>query len=203
MQLIDRRLNPKGKSLANRQRFIRRAKASIREAVQKQLHDGKVTDFIGEKKISIPTKTTQEPRFRLDPKTGEQNWVAPGNKTFTEGDRIKKPQQGDGQGAGKDAAPDGELEDSFEFTLTRDELLDVLFDDLELPNLVKTTLKDTPVVSFRRAGYTTAGSPTGTCGAVQPSSSAFPTGTWGARQPSSAATTLVLTEARGQTRRRK
>ncbi len=160
MQLIDRRLNPKGKSLANRQRFIRRAKASIREAVQKQLHDGKVTDFIGEKKISIPTKTTQEPRFRLDPKTGEQNWVAPGNKTFTEGDRIKKPQQGDGQGAGKDAAPDGELEDSFEFTLTRDELLDVLFDDLELPNLVKTTLKDTPVVSFRRAGYTTAGSPT-------------------------------------------
>ena len=33
---IDRRLNPKGKSLANRQRFLRRARAQIREAVQKK-----------------------------------------------------------------------------------------------------------------------------------------------------------------------
>ena len=158
-QFIDRRLNPKGKSLGNRQRFIRRAKASIREAVQKELKDGKVTDFVGEKKISIPTKTTREPRFNLDPKTGEQTWVAPGNKEFSEGDTIKKPPQSGGQGSGKDAANSGEMEDSFEFTLTRDELLDVLFDDLELPNLVKTTLKDTLIVSFKRAGYTTSGSP--------------------------------------------
>lgn len=159
-QFIDRRLNPKGKSLANRQRFIRRAKASIRDAVQKQLKDGKVTDFVGEKKISIPAKTTREPRFHLDPKTGEQIWVAPGNKEFLEGDQIKKPpQQGGGQGSGKDAG-DGEMEDSFEFTLSREELMDVLFDDLELPNLVKTTLKDTQIVSFRRAGYATTGSPT-------------------------------------------
>jgi len=33
MQIIDRRLNPGGKSLANRQRFIRRAKSLIRKAV--------------------------------------------------------------------------------------------------------------------------------------------------------------------------
>ena len=31
MRVIDRRLNPKSKSLGNRQRFIRRAKADIRE----------------------------------------------------------------------------------------------------------------------------------------------------------------------------
>jgi uncharacterized sporulation protein YeaH/YhbH (DUF444 family) len=158
-QFIDRRLNPKGKSLANRQRFIRRAKASIRDAVQKELKDGKVTDFVGEKKISIPSKTTREPRFRLDPKTGEQGWVAPGNKDFVEGDQIKKPPQGGGKGSGKDAG-DADMEDAFEFTLTRDELMDVLFEDLELPNLVKTTLKETKVVSLKRAGYSTSGSPT-------------------------------------------
>src|SRR5947208_1991648 len=39
---IDRRLNPKGKSLANRQRFLRRARAQIREAVQKSLKDSGV-----------------------------------------------------------------------------------------------------------------------------------------------------------------
>lgn len=159
-QFIDRRLNPKGKSLANRQRFIRRAKSSIREAVQKQLKDGKVTDFVGEKKIAIPAKTTREPRFRLDSGSGEQTWVAPGNKDFSEGDQIKKPPQGGGgQGAGKDAG-DADMEDSFEFTLTRDELMDVLFEDLELPNLVKTTLKETQIVSLKRAGYSTSGSPT-------------------------------------------
>ncbi|MCC6919647.1 MAG: YeaH/YhbH family protein [Alphaproteobacteria bacterium] len=158
-QFIDRRLNPKGKSLANRQRFIRRAKASIRDAVQKELKDGKVTDFVTDKKISIPSKTTREPRFHLDPKTGEQSWVVPGNKEFSEGDQIKKPPQGGGQGSGKQAG-DSDAEDSFEFTLTREELMDVLFDDLELPDLIKTTLKDTQIVSYRRAGYTTSGSPT-------------------------------------------
>jgi uncharacterized sporulation protein YeaH/YhbH (DUF444 family) len=159
-QFIDRRLNPKGKSLANRQRFIRRAKASIREAVQKELKDGKVTDFVTDKKISIPSRTTREPRFHLDPKTGEQSWVVPGNKDFSEGDQIKKPPQGGGgQGSGKQAG-DADAEDAFEFTLTREELMDVLFDDLELPDLVKTSLKDTSIVSYRRAGYTTSGSPT-------------------------------------------
>jgi uncharacterized protein len=33
MHIVDRRLNPSGKNLANRQRFMRRAKAQIRKAV--------------------------------------------------------------------------------------------------------------------------------------------------------------------------
>jgi uncharacterized sporulation protein YeaH/YhbH (DUF444 family) len=34
MNIIDRRLNPKGKSLANRQRFLRRAREQIVKAVR-------------------------------------------------------------------------------------------------------------------------------------------------------------------------
>ena len=64
---IDRRLNPKGKSLGNRQRFLRRARAQIREAVQKSLKDAAVADVGKERKIKISTKGTREPRFRLDP----------------------------------------------------------------------------------------------------------------------------------------
>ena len=37
MNIIDRRLNPKSKSLGNRQRFVRRAKADIRDAVKDAL----------------------------------------------------------------------------------------------------------------------------------------------------------------------
>ena len=156
---IDRRLNPKGKSLANRQRFLRRARAQIREAVQKSLKDSAVADIGKERKIKISTKGTQEPRFRLDPKSGgEHDFVLPGNKEFTPGDEIKKPRSGDGQG-GKQASDSGEGEDDFEFTMTQDEILDIFFEDLELPNLVRTTLKETPSKTWRRAGITTSGSP--------------------------------------------
>ncbi|MBL6937087.1 MAG: YeaH/YhbH family protein [Alphaproteobacteria bacterium] len=157
---VDRRLNPKGKSLANRQRFLRRARAQIRDAVQKSLKDAAVADIGKERKIKISTKGTGEPRFRLDPKaSGERDFVLPGNREFMPGDSIDKPKSGQG-GGGKDASDSGEGEDDFEFTMTQDEILDIFFEDLELPNLVRTTLKETPNKKWQRAGITTAGSPT-------------------------------------------
>jgi hypothetical protein len=156
---IDRRLNPKGKSLANRQRFLRRARAQIREAVQKSLKDSGVADVAKGRKIRISTQGTKEPRFRLDPKKGgTRDFVVPGNKEFLPGDQIKKPQQGQG-GAGKDAATSGDSEDDFEFTMREDEILDIFFEDLELPNLVRTTLTEMSTPNWKRAGITTSGSP--------------------------------------------
>ncbi|HTT82339.1 MAG TPA: YeaH/YhbH family protein [Rhizomicrobium sp.] len=158
---IDRRLNPKGKSLANRQRFLRRARAQIREAVQKSLKDSAVADIAKDRKVRISTKGTREPRFRLDPRTaGERDFVLPGNKEFMPGDEIRKPRAGEGKGRGKEASDSGEGEDDFEFTMTQEEILDIFFEDLELPNLVRTTLKETPSRNWKRAGFTTAGSPT-------------------------------------------
>ena len=148
---IDRRLNPKGKSLANRQRFLRRARAQIREAVQKSLKDSGVADIAKDRKIRISTQGTKEPRFRLDPKkAGKRDFVLPGNKDFVPGDQIKKPQQGQG-GAGKDAAQSGDGEDDFEFTLRENEILDIFFEDLELPNLVRTSLTEVPSQNWKRA----------------------------------------------------
>jgi uncharacterized sporulation protein YeaH/YhbH (DUF444 family) len=158
---IDRRLNPKGKSLANRQRFLRRARAQIREAVQKSLKDSGVADIAKGRKIRISTQGTKEPRFRLDPKKGgKRDFVLPGNKEFVSGDQIKKPPPGQGGGSGKDAATSGDTEDDFEFTMREDEILDIFFEDLELPNLVRTTLSEEPSQHWKRAGITTSGSPT-------------------------------------------
>ncbi|MGA7674455.1 MAG: YeaH/YhbH family protein [Rhizomicrobium sp.] len=157
---IDRRLNPKGKSLANRQRFLRRARAQIREAVQKSLKDSAVADIAKDRKVKISSKGTREPRFRLDPKAaGERDFVLPGNREFTPGDEIEKPKSGEG-GHGKDAADFAEGEDDFEFVMRQEEVLDIFFEDLELPNLVRTMLKETPNTVWKRAGITTAGSPT-------------------------------------------
>src|SRR5262249_28043066 len=57
-QFTDRRLNPMGKSLGNRQRFLRRARTQIREAVQKSLKDASVSDLDKNRKIKISTKGT-------------------------------------------------------------------------------------------------------------------------------------------------
>ena len=157
---IDRRLNPKGKSLANRQRFLRRARAQIREAVQKSLKDSDVADAGKERKVRISNQGTREPRFRLDPgKGGKRDFVLPGNKHFVAGDQIKKPQQGQGGASGKDAATSGDMEDDFEFTMRAEEILDIFFEDLELPNLVRTTLSDAQMSTWKRAGITTSGAP--------------------------------------------
>ncbi|HEV2653169.1 MAG TPA: YeaH/YhbH family protein [Rhizomicrobium sp.] len=158
---IDRRLNPKGKSLANRQRFLKRARTQIREAVQKSLKESGVADIGKERKVKISSKGTKEPRFRLDPRTnGERDFVLPGNKEFSPGDTIEKPKSGGAGQSGKQASDSGEGDDDFEFTMTQEEVLDIFFEDLELPNLVRTTLKETPNKVWKRAGISTAGSPT-------------------------------------------
>ncbi len=155
---IDRRLNPKGKSLANRQRFLRRARAQIKDAVQHSLKDRAVADFDKGQKISIPSKSTAEPRFRLARSGGERDFVHPGNKEFVEGDRLRKP-RGGGDDGGKDASAEGSGEDEFQFTLSQDEVLDMFFEDLELPNLEKTAVQELTTESWRRSGLTNAGNP--------------------------------------------
>jgi uncharacterized sporulation protein YeaH/YhbH (DUF444 family) len=159
-QFIDRRLNPKGKSLGNRQRFLQRARGEIRDAIQRSLKDRKVSDVTNGEQISIPSKSTREPRFRFSSNGGERDRVLPGNKEFVPGDQIKKPPQGGGGARGKQASDSGDGEDDFQFTLTQEEFLEVFFEDLELPNLIKTSLKEIKSYSPRRAGITTAGAPT-------------------------------------------
>ena len=63
MQIVDRRLNPKAKSLGNRQRFLRRAKAEIREAIKDSLKSRKVSEAEGAEKVTIRSKSLREPSF--------------------------------------------------------------------------------------------------------------------------------------------
>jgi uncharacterized sporulation protein YeaH/YhbH (DUF444 family) len=156
---IDRRLNPKDKSLGNRQRFMRRAHSQIKEVVNRALKDRNITDVTSGETVTIPTKGIGEPHFQNAPGTGKRQHVLVGNREFVVGDKIKKPPSSGG-GRGKEAADQGDGEDSFQFYLTRDEFLDIFFEDLELPDLVKTTLKEVHTYKMRRAGLTSTGTPT-------------------------------------------
>ena len=103
--IIDRRKNPKGKSISNRQRFIRRAKKHLSERIHKNVVNRSITDK-GEESISIPTDGIQEPSFNHDSSTGDYDFVLPGNQDFTKGDTIAKPRGGGGGGGGGGEASD-------------------------------------------------------------------------------------------------
>jgi len=158
MHIVDRRLNPKAKSLGNRQRFLRRAKAEIREAVRESLRKRKVSDVDGGEDVRIRSKSLREPTFGLGRDAGERDFVLPGNREFSPGDVIRKPESGKG-GRGQKGSADGEGDDDFVFSLSREEFLDIFFEDLQLPNMVKAKLKTIKAAQPVRAGFSTDGPP--------------------------------------------
>src|SRR5690348_5112104 len=158
MNIVDRRPNPKGKSLSNRQRFLARARVEVKSAVQEALRKRKVADVEHGEKVAIPTRGISEPIFHHNRRTGKTDHIIPGNKEYVRGDEIPRPTGGEGQG-GREGSPDGSGEDPFEFTLSKEEFLDMFFEDLELPDLVKKTLKESTATDITRAGYTVSGAP--------------------------------------------
>lgn len=158
---IDRRSNPKGKSLGNRQRFLRRARENIKERVDRSVRDKTIQggkDVTEGEQVTIPSKGLKEPRLTHSRQGGNRRYVLPGNKDFVVGDTIPRPQGGGGEG-GRKASEDGDGADEFSFTLTQEEYLEILFDGLELPDLVEKAMVETETIGTRRAGLTTAGSP--------------------------------------------
>jgi uncharacterized protein len=154
MHIVDRRLNPGSKSLENRQRFLRRAKALVQGAVKKSSQDRDIKDVLEGGEVTIPLDGMDEPRFRRE--GGTRDMVLPGNKKFVEGDWLPRPNQSGAKGSG---AGEGDSEDAFRFVLSRDEFVDLFLDDLELPDLAKRKLAETENEGLQRAGYATSGSP--------------------------------------------
>src|ERR1043166_4392608 len=123
MYIVDRRLNPNSKSLENRQRFLRRAKAQLQDAVRQISRGRGIKEAVNGGEVSIPTDGVREPRFHTKPGT-VRDVVLPGNKTFSEGDILPRPPGGAG-GPGRSGAGEGDSEDDFRFVLTQEEFLNL------------------------------------------------------------------------------
>jgi uncharacterized sporulation protein YeaH/YhbH (DUF444 family) len=158
-QIIDRRLAGKNKSIGNRERFLRRHKEQIREAVKRAIDGRSIRDIERGEDIHIPKRDLSEPVFGHG-QGGVRETVHPGNKDYVRGDRIERPKGGGGGGSGKGQASDsGEGEDDFVFQLSKEEFMQVFFDDLALPNLVRTQLAEVPEWKYQRAGFSSDGTP--------------------------------------------
>ena len=158
-QLIDRRQNAGKKSTVNRQRFLRRYKAQIKRSVSDAISKRSITEIDKGEQISIPAKDISEPQFHRGP-GGKTERILPGNDQFIGGDRITRPNnQTNGNDSGSEASNAGDGEDDFVFQLSREEFLELYFEDLELPRLVKKELARITMVKTVRAGITSSGIP--------------------------------------------
>jgi len=157
-QLIDRRPNSRGRNAVNRERFMRRYKAQIQHAVKKMIGERRLDDMERGGEVRVPTKDISEPSFGFG-HGGDREFVLPGNREYVTGDRIPRPDgSGNGRGNGSESGS-GDSEDSFVFSLSREEFMQIFFDDLELPNLARTEFGRTERKKSVRAGFTKSGVP--------------------------------------------
>ena len=156
--LIDRRLNGKNKSAVNRERFLRRFRTQIRQSVARAIKGRSITDISSGEKVTIPVRDVSEPTFHHG-SGGVRDVVHPGNEEFVAGDHIARP-DGGSSGKGGKASDQGGGEDDFAFELSREEFMNFFFEDLALPNLIKTQLTGNEEWKSVRAGYTSDGTPT-------------------------------------------
>ncbi|MBO0793975.1 MAG: DUF444 family protein, partial [Ktedonobacteraceae bacterium] len=112
-----------------------RHKEKIREAVKKNLQDIVSEESIilsdGKKVVRVPIRSLDEYRFRFDP--GRQQHAGQGNGKSKVGDVVaQEPRSGKGKkgDAGKEAGYD-----YYEAEITMEELAEMIFEDLSLPNL--------------------------------------------------------------------
>ncbi|ATF08885.1 YeaH/YhbH family protein [Candidatus Enterovibrio altilux] len=157
---IDRRLNGKNKSTVNRQRFLRRHKRQIKKSIADAVTQRSITDVHSGENITIPSRDIREPTFHQG-KGGQRDAVHAGNDQFIPGDCIERPlghDDCDHAGKGK-ASQDGEGQDDFIFQISKDEYLNLLFEDLELPNLRKNQITNLIEYKTYRSGFKATGIP--------------------------------------------
>jgi uncharacterized sporulation protein YeaH/YhbH (DUF444 family) len=153
--IIDRRQNPRDRSLVNRQRFIERVRDGVRKSSHRAL-GGKGLHDRSDAELTVAGGGVAEPRFAQDPRTGERDIVLPGNRQYSVGDLIEKPQSG---GGGAGGTQPGQGEGDFSFGVSHDELVDIIMEDLELPRLLRRSHASVETTAPRRAGYAPSGPP--------------------------------------------
>jgi sporulation protein YhbH len=153
---VFREYNPIGHDRAAEDR--RRHRQLVEESIKKNLSDILSDEGIigesGNKKIKIPIRGLKEYQFIYGRNAGG---VGSGDGTEKRGDRIGSA---DEDGPGDKGAGSEEGEDIYETELTVEEIIDYLFEDLNLPNMDKKKFSE--VLSEhakKRSGYQKNGIP--------------------------------------------
>jgi uncharacterized sporulation protein YeaH/YhbH (DUF444 family) len=138
---------------------LARARLALVRATHAAIDQGTLQEVGHDQAVTIPTDALNEPSFHTVFSGGKRWIVLPGNREFSTGDRVSRPPGGNGGVGHGSGQGSGDGEDGFRFVLTRDEFLDFFFEDLELPDFVKSQMVATETLIPLRAGVSIAGSP--------------------------------------------
>lgn len=140
------------RSARDRMRHRQKIKDSIRDNIGDILAEESIIGRDRDKIIKVPIRSVKEYRFIY----GENSpGAAQGDGEQKPGDVVDPGQDGQGQGQG--AGSQGGV-DAFETDITLEELIAIMFDDLELPELEKKALKEVVSEDARkRKGHRKAG----------------------------------------------
>ncbi len=139
------------RSARDRMRHRQKIKDSIRDNIGDILAEESIIGRDRDKIIKVPIRSVKEYRFVY----GENSpGVAQGNGEQKPGDVVEP---GDPEGKGQGPGNQGGV-DAFETDITLEELIAIMFDDLELPELEKKALKEVVSEDARkRKGHRKAG----------------------------------------------
>tara|TARA_R110001583_G_scaffold178407_2_gene334226 strand:- start:131 stop:1303 length:1173 start_codon:yes stop_codon:yes gene_type:complete len=138
----------------------RRHKEKIEKAIKEGIHDIIAEESIigksGKKKIKIPVRGLKEYRFIYDQGDGSKGVGAAPGSDIKKGQKIKEGQKNKGSGD-PDKPGNDKGEDFYDVEISLDELAKYLFDDLDLPDLIKKKSAEMFSEKIKRKGYRTKG----------------------------------------------
>ena len=142
------------RSAGDRQRHRQKVREAVRENIADLIAEESIIGKNKDKVIKVPIRGVKEYRFIY----GENaSGVGQGDGNSEKGQVIGKT-DGTGQGQGEDKAGDQPGVDYYETDVTLEELIEIMFEDLELPDMERKILRE--VMSDRiskRKGFRKAG----------------------------------------------
>jgi uncharacterized protein len=137
------------RSAGDRLRHRQKVRESIRENIADIIAEESIIGKSRDRVIKVPLRGIKEYRFVYGENSGGS---AQGNGDSRPGQVVGKT--GEGPGKGEERAGDRPGVDYYETDVTLEELIEIMFEDLELPNLERRALREIPSEqSARRKGY--------------------------------------------------
>lgn len=148
--IVDKRQSSRNPEIGNRKRFLDRCKKHLKDVIEKEL-DKTSIDRVGKRDIHINDDgtTTSEPSFQNDSTTGKPRHVLGNNGRHHKGDQIPLPSRQRARGQAKQAS---DQLGSFSYVLSKKEFLEILFEEMELPDYIKESLSTDVKYRLKRGG---------------------------------------------------
>src|SRR5580700_6049799 len=138
------------RSAGDRLRHRQKVRESIRENIADIIAEESIIGKDRDRVIKVPLRGIKEYRFIY----GENAPGAGQGQGDTRPGQVVGKTGKDGQGKGDGQAGDRPGIDYYETDVTLDELIEIMFEDLELPNLERRALRQIPSDrAFKRKGY--------------------------------------------------